>query len=228
MKTRNNSIFGKYKSNPVNTKPTFYSTYKELILVLATILMTTISNQLFYTCNRKIDVLAEIRKENIINQYPIINRIMVLTHKYKIVTVVYFTTQMYNNVFYNPETKAILYSQPSSEIDTLGSDSLSVPDFIYNKNVRESYLETINYIFDNKYKVDFDVVVEIEKLEEFMHNHPLPGCSIEEILKSDWSKKTVQDEYFSISDSLFDVTYRKIQLWGFDESYDLVRTRDVL
>lgn len=190
---------------------------KDFYIPIIVALVIVICNQLFFEQNKKTELTIEFQKENLRLQTPILNRILSFTYKYELTTIIFVTKAVTTNHYQDTIKSKVLKSEKN--VEETDSIFITVPSFIALENKRNRLIEDIEIIRKQRDFLDHRIYILFDKLLDFLDKHPLPNIDDkEEMLKTDWQKPEIEDEWHKLLSKLRTSCAEKLIQFG---NYDI-------
>lgn len=193
---------------PKNVEISSFS--KELLLIIFGALIGILANQVFFKANKDYEMKVELQKELLEEQYQYLNRILQFTHRYEITTVITYTQPIKVIEYIDKATNNIVKTE-TVELEKKISKTESFPSFIIEENKQKKFISDIEFLKQNRDKIDHIVYSKFEELLDFILENPLPkNFDYEEIEKSNWKSKKTQELWNKKIEDLYIITYEKL------------------
>lgn len=189
------------------------SWYRDIVLIVLTVICTTLATQIVYEYNIKLQLQLEIEKDFILRQYHIYNRVKLLHEKFKIVTYKeYLPTQKLQRVYVKSDRFKNIHGR-GFDVDSIvkyDSIQMTAPVFIFSDDVYDLFVENLSYIKSNIKDIEPEIYMSAKSLFDFLEKYPFPikEKRIQEIFLSGWGREIVYTEFQEHLNKLY-LNYQK-------------------
>ena len=183
---------------------------KELLLIIFGALIGILVNQIFFKQNKDYEMKVELQKDLLKEQYQYLNRILQFTHKYEITEVIEYTQPIKVIQTIDIKTNKVIRTE-NIELEKKLTKSFILPSFIVFENKRNTFLDDLNYIKDNRDKIDHNVYNKFDELLQFISQNPFPkGYEKYDYEKTIWKTEKTQNKWNEKISALYEITYSKL------------------
>lgn len=192
--------------NKKNENIVFWS--RQILIILLTAIVTTFANQLYYKQNIAFQARIELKKELLLRQCHIYNRLRLLSDNFKIDTISgEYDTQIIErhsvimDRYLNPKGTQIKLN-PTLERQYL---KIVAPTFMWKDATYDLFVANLDYIKQNTEDIEPQIYKTFERLFDFLHEHPIPTKDkrMQEIYLSGWNDEKIYREFESIITELY-------------------------
>ncbi|WP_213188543.1 hypothetical protein [Cloacibacterium caeni] len=183
---------------------------KELLLIIFGALIGILVNQIFFKQNKDYEMKVELQKDLLKEQYQYLNRILQFTHKYEITEVIEYIQPIKVIQTIDTKTNKVIKTE-NIEMEKKLKNSFTLPSFIISENKRNTFLNDLNYIKDNRDKIDHNVYNKFDELLQFISENPFPkGYEKSDYEKTMWKTEKTQEKWNKKISELYEITYSKL------------------
>jgi len=194
------------RTNLNQNKPSNSNVLSQLLFVLIGGFVGAYANQFYFAENRKFEASIQLKKEFISEQLPAYNRLINFAYDSRGTTILNKELKKIITTSYDPF--GLIYMRDTTAmVDTV---KYIFPSFVVQETNRNEFLNDIDDIKKEKYKLDQDVWQEFTQVLMFLNNNPLPSVTnFNEQIKSNWDDTITHKDWNKITVNLYKVVIEK-------------------
>lgn len=189
--------------------------FQQVGIILLTIILTTLANQMVFEGNVTRQVKKEIEKDLILRQYHIYNKVKSLKDSFKLLS--------YNRTFKLRENRVVIYLDeynnkhredsildPDIKTDTM---TITVPSFIFKDADYDLVIGNLNYIKQHQNELEPSAYEVANRLFTLLEKHPIPQKHkrIQHVVISGWNDQTVYGEFERIICNMYEYFHTRLK-----------------
>ena len=185
---------------------------KDVLIPLLTAIIVVQLNQFYFQENKILETQLEIKRDQIKEQVPILNRIINFTYKLNITVQQVYKVPVESHIEIDSKTGAKIDKQDRLLYDLTDTLEITAPSFILIESDRTDFYTELEYLKNNKHLLNHEIIIKLDELLHFLKKYPFPDIkNTKEVHSSEWCKTEIMIKWQNLIFNLSKSAEEKIQ-----------------